>query len=729
MKNLKKLTLAISTFLLCQGLSAQTTDTLYFLNILTPFIQSIPSSEIGGAEFGPGITEPIFGPLAYAIDGVDNMACNPVNNMSGKIALVDRGGCFFNLKAFNVEQAGALACIICNFEDEVVTMNEGDPLDINIPSIMLSSSHCQNLKDALNAGLDVELGLSFTASPYSKISGQIAHDKNFNCELDSGEYTLANFKVTATKNNFTYTTFSDELGNYRIFLDTGNYVVQVNPPSEIWTNCEAPIDVIFPDYDLEQVFDLPLESVIDCPALFVDIANPILRRCFKNNFNVRYCNFGSMIAEDAYVTILFDPLFTVSSSSIPYSQDGNLYTFNLGDLDYGVCDAFNITAELSCDAELGMTLCSVANIYPNDDCILQGDDWNGVDIKVSGNCNGPDVQFVIQNNGNDMTETLNYEVIRNAVLHESGTFMLDSEATQHLNFPADGATYRVEANQSNDHPWANLPSATVEACTSNGSFEIGFFSMFPVVDYGESYDELCQEVVGSYDPNDKQGFPKGYGDDHYIERNVDLRYLIRFQNTGTDTAFTVKITDEISTHLDMRTFRPGASSHDYIMDIVGQEVTFTFNNIMLPDSFANEPASNGWLEYEISQRFDLPLETTIENKAAIFFDFNEPIITNTTVHTIGEKFLETTSLKDIFETKQPLVFSPNPVQQGQFVFIESKVDHNLSYQLLGIDGQLIQSGNLESGKLQIPKLAPMGIYLINLIDKNGEIEYGKLVIH
>jgi len=729
MKNFKHLTLAISLILLCQNLIAQQEDTLYYLNILTPFNQSIPSTEIGAADFGPSIDGPTYGQLAYATDEENNFSCEAViTNLFEKVALVDRGGCTFVEKAFNVQEQGAVACIICNFEDPAVNMAGEDIFGIEIPTVMLSNSQCRNLKSALDAGSVVELGLDIRPGQSSKVAGKISHDENLNCAIDNDENALNEFRVTATKNGFTYATFSDELGEYCLFVDTGNYVVQVIPPSEIWTNCADPVDIMFPDFDLEEELDFPMEATVDCPVLSVDISGPFLRRCFDNNFEVDYCNLGTAVAENAFVTILFDPLFTITASSIPYTQDGNLYTFDVGDLDYGACDKFKIVALLNCDAELGMTFCSVANIFPNASCIASSASWDGVDIRVSGNCDQNDIQFSIQNNGEDMTTSLEYEVIRNALSHESGTFQLNSEESQVLSFPADGATYRVEAKQSANHPWANLPSATVEACTSIGDFETGFHIMFPVADYGETYDELCQVVVGSFDPNDKQGFPTGYAESHYIDRNVDLRYLIRFQNTGTDTAFTVKITDEISTHLDMRTFRPGASSHNYNVDIIGQEVIFTFDDILLPDSFVNEPGSNGWVEYEISQKFDLPLETRVENTAAIFFDFNEPVITNTVFHTVGENFLPT-SLRDLFTTKESLIFSPNPVQRGQFAFINTEVDKNKTYQIFNIDGQLMQSGIMNSKKLQIPKQFTAGIYLISLTDDKGKMEYGRLVVH
>ncbi len=729
MKQFKLLTI-ISILFISQSLVAQTDGADFFLNILTPYYESIPSSEIGGAQFGGSIDTPIYGELAYATNGIDSLACTSVNSLSQKIALVDRGECLFVEKAINVEVAGAIACIICNFNDEVVTMANLDSTVVTIPTIMLSSSDCQNLKDALNSGEIVELGLSTESSPVSKIIGQVAHDENLNCTVDSGENSLGNFKVTVEKDNYTRTTYTDAFGNYKLFVDTGNYVVQVIPPSFIWTNCSVPVNVSFPDYELEETVNLPIESVLSCPALTVDIASPILRRCFENNFYVDYCNVGSVVAENAFVTLTLDPLFTIVSSSIPYVENNNDYTFELGDVEYGACSAFQYVAELSCDAELGMTFCSIAQIFPDDGCALPAPDWDGVDIAMQGTCDNNDLQFSILNKGADMTTPLNYRVIRNAEIWEEGTFLLNEGDAQLLNFSADGATYRVEANQSENHPWNNLPSATVEGCATNGIFETGFYSMFPVADYGDTYDELCQEVVGSYDPNDKQGFPRGYGDEHYIYQNVDLQYLIRFQNTGTDTAFTVKITDEISEYLDLNTFRPGASSHSYIVDIIDREISFTFDNIMLPDSFVNEPASNGWIEFEISQNVDVPLETLIENSAGIYFDFNDPIITNTTFHRVGDDFLPiTVETKEVIPENFELILSPNPVRRGTAVFIEGNFNQNSAYNIFRIDGQQIDSGRTNNGQVHLSEKLIAGVYLLKLTNAEGQIEVGRFVIY
>jgi hypothetical protein len=66
----------------------------------------------------------------------------------------------------------------------------------------------------------------------------------------------------------------------------------------------------------------------------------------------------------------------------------------------------------------------------------------------------------------------------------------------------------------------------------------------------------------------------------------------------------------------------------------GRELVFTFENILLPDSTTNFEGSLGHVYFQVKPRAGLVPGTVIENTAAIYFDFNAPIITNTTFHTI-----------------------------------------------------------------------------------------------
>ena len=67
-------------------------------------------------------------------------------------------------------------------------------------------------------------------------------------------------------------------------------------------------------------------------------------------------------------------------------------------------------------------------------------------------------------------------------------------------------------------------------------------------------------------------------------------------------------------------------------------VEFLFENILLPDSTTNEPTSHGFITYQIQPNPDISDFTTINNFAGIFFDFNDPIITNTVTNTMVTSF-------------------------------------------------------------------------------------------
>ena len=139
-------------------------------------------------------------------------------------------------------------------------------------------------------------------------------------------------------------------------------------------------------------------------------------------------------------------------------------------------------------------------------------------------------------------------------------------------------------------------------------------------------------VTGSYDPNDKQVWNEnGVNADGFIEPDDSvLQYLIRCQNTGTDTAFNIYIRDTLDPNLDPATLQVIDASHNYQISIDGPGyVEFSFPNILLVDSATNEPGSNAHIEYTIKRRSGLPNGTQLDNTAHIYFDFNDPIVTNT----------------------------------------------------------------------------------------------------
>ncbi len=234
------------------------------------------------------------------------------------------------------------------------------------------------------------------------------------------------------------------------------------------------------------------------------------------------------------------------------------------------------------------------------------------------------------------------------------------------------------------------------------------------LDYGFR-DAICTEVTGSFDPNDIRVFPRGAGEQGSISRQDSvLSYLIRFQNTGNDTAFTVIIRDTLSKHLELTTLRFGASSHDYEVNIARDgALAFHFNNIMLPDSAANETASHGFIRYSVEQRPNLGLGSVIDNRAAIYFDFNKPVITNTVRNTLQ-------SPVDVAEENKVNAIDIYPNPASEFLHLRADFSGSTEIHIVDVLGRIrLLMTHSGVGKLQIPVAElPTGRYLLLMRNKN-----------
>lgn len=163
----------------------------------------------------------------------------------------------------------------------------------------------------------------------------------------------------------------------------------------------------------------------------------------------------------------------------------------------------------------------------------------------------------------------------------------------------------------------------------------------------DNYFTLNQISQGSYDPNDKVVSPL-YLTQEFVNDNEYLNYSIRFQNTGTDTAFTVIVRDTLDNFVNPNTIQFLSSSHSmtptlyYDVTNSKQIMEFKFLNILLPDSNVNEPKSHGFLSYRIKLIDGFSVGDAAYNTADIYFDYNEPIITNTTESKISQITLNET---------------------------------------------------------------------------------------
>jgi uncharacterized repeat protein (TIGR01451 family) len=162
-------------------------------------------------------------------------------------------------------------------------------------------------------------------------------------------------------------------------------------------------------------------------------------------------------------------------------------------------------------------------------------------------------------------------------------------------------------------------------------------------------------ITGSYDPNDKTATPTDI-----IWPDTWLDYRVRFQNTGNDTAFNVYILDTLSSFLDLGSLAVTGYSHPARYALTGNLLEFWFDDILLPDTFTNEPLSHGFFHYRIRTKDNMVPGDAVYNTAYIYFDFNQPIITNTTVNTVPEP-----NHVQQMEQQGPWTVFPNPTE-GSF---------------------------------------------------------------
>jgi len=187
--------------------------------------------------------------------------------------------------------------------------------------------------------------------------------------------------------------------------------------------------------------------------------------------------------------------------------------------------------------------------------------------------------------------------------------------------------------------------------------------------------DFCYNVVNSYDPNMKEVYPvnvlPGYED--------WFTYTIHFQNNGNAPAFNIRLRDTLDANLDINSFEVRGYSHPANISLNGNILTVRFNNIMLPDSTTDYEGSMGYFQYRLKPFPNLPLGSQISNTAYIYFDYNAPIITNTTAN----NFEFPVKLSSIVSSENSFSLFPNP-STGVFTFKDAKNLNSVEvYSILG----------------------------------------------
>lgn len=591
---------------------------------------------------------------------------------------------------------------------------------------------------AIDDGYIFNWGINFAANPgcFTMLTGRIYADMNSNGIFDETDFPLPGITLQADPGP--YYGITDSNGYYRIWVNQGIYSVHQVGVELPWEQAypASPdyhvVNVLTDEYDT--IPDLDFINIANsyCPDLSVDVVLGGLGICSHPTIYVSYENNGTIASDNTTIAVELDENLTYQSGGNLISQVGNILTFDVGTVGIGQSGHFTIITQYSCDPDLaGATACVSAHIYPDDPCEEVSEEWDRSSVSVDGDCVGDmQVCFTITNTGEpgegDMDGTSEYRIYEDNVLVYTGSFQIAGGDDLDICWPATGTTIRLEADQRPFHPGNSHPQQSIENCGTPENSQ-GQIMVVPQDDEDEFVEIDCQVVLASYDPNDKAVVPQGLFTQHFIDTTDVLEYTIRFQNTGTAPAINIIVTDTISEFLDVSKFHHMSSSHPCTVDILYSNIIrWTFTNIMLADSTNNEPESHGYIKFKINQVPGNDFGDLITNNAAIFFDYNLPVITNTVFNTIGKMGDITSPAPVIYSANRKVNVYPNP--GNSFVSFEVNSD-NYDIEIINLSGQKVRSITGISSPVYTMQRSGManGIYFYSITDSKGKIATGKLI--
>ncbi len=563
------------------------------------------------------------------------------------------------------------------------------------------------------------------------VTGKVYADINNNCVYDAGDTPISNAQVLY-QGTILYD-ITDSNGDYSLLVpegSTGNIVVSNgNLSFLLWENtCSEQQPIFALDFagTSSMVGDVAYFSSISCAVPSVSTSTPFMRRCFTNTRQVQYCNQGTLPLESSIVTLTYEPGIYPVYFSIPYTQNGNEYSFNVDSLPVGGCGSFYVIDSVGCENGIGSYALVEARISPVPSCLNYPAEWDHSDLEVHAVCSdSTNATFTVSNSGTgNMSAAMPYEIRRNNMVEIVGTLQLNAGASQSFSVANDNDLVTLSVYETDGNPF-NTIAWGFSDCHSALNFG-GISPSFAINDQQPWLDQDIEMIIGAYDPNDKFAWPFGAGNTSKIDRTDDLEYRIRFQNTGNDTAFTIVVVDTLSDLLNPATLRITGNSHPYIYEVTGNVATFTFPNIMLPDSTTNLAGSIGYIRFMIDQEEGNPAYYQIDNFADIYFDFNPPIRTNTAIRTVGEVAL---GLNSAHSNDQLLAYPIPANDLVTFVLPEEWKNTSYFYNLYDMMGRKMNTstGSTRNFTTSVSPLSN-GIYLAVFQSKDGKIARTTIVV-
>lgn len=565
------------------------------------------------------------------------------------------------------------------------------------------------------------------------ISGHTFYDRDSNCTRAPSEEWLNQKIISLTNSTDTFRVATHDSGYYSLGVNSGTYDVAINPIAPYWkqVSCNPGQITIPPETDTSVSFGFDATS--ELPFITID-GHMRSRVCASNTYTIQYCNDGPGTFYGA-IQVRLDSILQVDSASIPIAnQSGNTLTFaETNGLAITECKTFEVYYSVPCDQDLTLnTVCIDAHAYS--DTVAPPPQWDQSNLQMTAqhNTSTDSVEFRLSNTGSgDMDDPEPIIVIEDNVIMMQNQVELDTGEQRLYKMPANGATWRATAEQTPHNPYSRFTTAAIEGAgtNQNNTHSTGYFTQFPINGFYGFDDKACSPILNSFDPNRKTVIPSGAGPNNLIDSTTRLEYTLEFQNTGNDTAYNVYIIDTLPPHLNPHTIDPGVSSHDYDFEFLSSNVVrFSFDAIYLPDSGANLSASKGFVNFQIEQKPNNPNGTVIDNRVGIYFDYNDPVMTNKATVQVGE--FKISGVKTFVDHNDVSIKAwPNPFTAQAKIQVKGGSYQQLELAIYNISGELVQKQQMRGSNTFTIDGADFnnGFYIFEVVADGAVIGKGKIM--
>ena len=557
------------------------------------------------------------------------------------------------------------------------------------------------------------------------IHGRVFMDLNRDCAFQQGEPALSGNHIVLNPGNHVYPIAPN--GRFTAYLNTGQtYTASLLNTAFVRVDsvCTDSVRLVHTGDSVSLNYAVRGEV---CAKLNVSLSASRRRRCFGNHTSVLVSNEGLGVSLPSRLKLTYpDGIFMTTSGTTTFTNPSpGIFITDVPAIGVGHSFTITVLDSVACrDSLRNQVLCQKATLVETTHCSTPSPTWDGAVLVAYTNCViGGSRTFTVRNNGSNMADSTDYRFYANDGLVSRGKLKLAAGDSILFTISDLQSTWLLEVDQTHgsDSPVASVISGPCFVPTPGNPLRV----MAALPDSGIYYAEECLVVLDSYDPNDKEVTPKGFGNNHVLEPGSRLSYKINFQNEGNIETEFISLTDTLSTALDLSTFERGAESHEgatllqYYTRDGRAVVTYRWPVLHLVPKTQSEAASQGFVSFSVMPKANLPLGTRVDNQAFIYFDYNVAVPTPVATVTLDHAPAPTQPVTPPVVTSskpnlaQSLHLYPNPASSS--VTISGLGNAPVQAQIMDATGHVVSTQTAQSvageAEFSVRQLQP-GYYLM-----------------